>query len=63
LTPDALPPYSATYSLTICWLAALSKPGYQPSGTIIPLALPVPTAEVNAPPWSGPAAAMNIFGV
>ncbi len=21
LTPDAVPPYCATYSLTICWLA------------------------------------------
>ena len=45
------------------WLVALAYPGYQPSGTIIPSALPAPTAEVNAAPWSGPAAAMNSFGV
>src|SRR5690348_3003473 len=53
-TPDALTWYCFTYSLTIALLAALLKPGYQPLGTIIPAALPAPTAEVNAAPWSGP---------
>ena len=62
-TPDALTWYCFTYSLTIALLAALLKPGYQPLGTIIPAALPGVTAEVNAAPWSGPDAAMNIFGV
>ncbi len=28
----------------------------------MPAALPAPTALVNDAPWSGPAAAMNIFG-
>ena len=30
------PPYLATYSFTIFWLAGLAYPGYQPFGTIIP---------------------------
>ena len=63
LTSDAVPPYCATYSATIFWLAASWNPGYQPLGTIMPVALPAPTALMNAAPWSGPAAAMNIFGV
>ena len=29
----------------------------------MPVALATPTALVNAPPWSGPAAAMKIFGL
>ena len=32
-----MPPYCATYSLTIFWLAALVYPGYQPFGTIMPV--------------------------
>jgi hypothetical protein len=32
-------------------------------GTIMPVALAAPTALMKAAPWSGPAAATNIFGV
>ena len=60
---DGDPPYLATYAWTIAWLAGFAYPGYQPLGTIIPVALPLPTAEVNAAPWSGPAAQMNILGL
>src|SRR5580704_15247623 len=60
---DAGPPYLATYSFTIVWLSGLAYPGYQPLGTIIPVAFPFPTTEVNEAPWSGPAAQMNILGL
>ncbi len=32
LTPDAVPPYCAMYSVTIFWLPALCNAGYQPFG-------------------------------
>ncbi len=47
----------------MAWLSGLADPGYQALGTITPLALAVPTAFVKAAPWSGPAAAMKIFGL
>ena len=47
----------------MAWLSGLAEPGYQALGTITPLALAMPTTLVNAAPWSGPAAAMKIFGL
>ncbi len=51
------------YSATIFWLCGLGELPYHPFGTMMPSALPIPTALVKAEPWSGPAAAMKIFGV
>src|SRR5215469_6046239 len=45
------------------WLSAFGEPPNQPLGTMVPIALPVPAAFRNACPWSGPDAAMKIFGV
>ena len=47
----------------MAWLSVFVEPGYQASGTIMPLAFFAPTALVNALPWSGPAAATKTFGL
>src|SRR5690242_17198508 len=63
LIPEAVPPYLAMYSWTITWLSGFLYLPYQPLGTMIPVALPVLTALRKAWPWSGPDAAMKIFGL
>ena len=63
LTPAAVPPYFFTYSATIFTLAGFFEPPYHEFGTIMPSALPAPTALMNAAPWSGPAVATNASGV
>ena len=60
----AVPPYLAMYALTIASLSGFLIPPYQPPGTMIPVALPVPPiALVKAAPWSGPEVATKIFGL
>ncbi len=47
----------------MAWLSGFWKPPYQPFGTMIPFALPAPTALRYAAPWSGPDDAAMIIGL
>ena len=60
---DAVPPYLAMYALTMAWLSGFVTPGYQPLGTMIPVAFFAPTALRNDCPWSGPPVEARIFGL
>ena len=63
LVHTLVPPSFLMYAATMALLDAMGELPYHEFGTIMPSALPAPTALRKACPWSGPAVAMKALGL